>query len=172
MPKFTSIEAREAFRQAVSERAQWRREVVADLVAEVIPTEQSEGLPWRTVAAKAVRYYKDNERKVRASDSTFDEASDSFIKPSFILNNKSDIHEIFAERRMAICPARSETGQIVGVFASRRKADINEASKFHQKIIEGGAERYNTRAGWLNRVRYIQLPIMALNLLPAQQVEH
>ena len=169
MPKFTSIEAKESFSEKMEALANWHREVLADLIEKVIPTEQEDGLPWRRVARLAFEYYKEHKDEIRAGDSMFLTHKDSFISVRGILHCKSDLRDITARHKNPICTAANETGQIIGIYCTRKKAGIEESAAFHRQVINGNAERYNTRASLLNAIRYVQLPILTLAQLQAPE---
>jgi hypothetical protein len=172
MPKFKSKEAKEAFCQKMAEVKQWRIDVLSDLVLDVIPTKQEEGIPWRTLARHAYLHYKEDPDAITQGDPMFDNHKDTFIQADKIYGRRSAIRRNIGRRgSRVICDARNSQGRIVGVYLTRSKKAIQQTYRHRHAIIQGSVEHVNLEADIIDQKSGAQIGMLLVQLLLPSEIE-
>lgn len=166
MPKFKSEEAKQAYHEKMAELSQWRVDVQTDIVLDVMPTKEQDGIPWRILCHKAVQHYKEQKETVQAGDPMFETHKDTFIDAAKMYARRGKIRRNAIQRgRGAICNARDGNGRIVGVCLSRRKKLIERTYQHRHAVIERSAELVNIEATIINKKTGAAIGQMTVQLL-------
>jgi hypothetical protein len=160
MPKFTSPGAKEAFQERMALLAEWRLDVLADLVWSAMPFMNT--AVWDDVAENAVRNF--NEAGFAQSDPMFTRHrySDSFVNKNAILRRSSEIVDKLAESNRFVYSVPFE-----GVRKAHNRKEIRETMGQAAKRANGVINHYNHRVEYANARRDTEIPLMRLALLPA-----
>jgi hypothetical protein len=162
MPKFKNELTEIAFSEKYAEIKEQRRGIIADLIKQIAPTEIDYAIPKRRIAALIVKTYAENAQAIRTANPFLSEHSDKFISVKSILVYWSDVKELLAEEGITA----AWTSQ--GVFLTSDDDEILRCFKQERAIIAGNVEHHNTRAESTNKIKTLQVPIMAVQLLLAE----
>ena len=165
MPKFKSDEAREQFRRKMQENAQWRIDVLTDLVLDVIPKKEKEGVPWRSLCRLAENHYKADPDAITQGDPMFETHKDTFIDAGKMYLRRSQIRRNALRRGRTICDACNKSGRIVGVFLSRSKKAIQRTYAHRHAVITGSADHINLETEIVDQKTGLQIGKLVLQLL-------
>lgn len=172
MPKFKTDEAKEEYHRKMQALKDWRIDVLTDLVFDVIPRKEKEGIPWRTVCRRAEEHYKQDTESISAGDPMFETHKDTFISAAKIYGRRGQIRRNAAGRgRGAICNAYDGNGHCIGVCLSGRKKLIEQTYQHRHAVIQGSTERVNIEADIINRKTGAQIGMLTVQLLLPSIVE-
>lgn len=149
-------ETLEGFRESMETISEWRKQVAAALVWDVAP--YTAPVPWHEIAEEACAHYE-NGAGIADGDPMFERYSDNFIRPSYILNARSDIRRILAEENRFLHITTR------GVRKVRSDLEIVEAMELEARGITGHAENYNLIAEEARRHRGASVPSFNVQLL-------
>ena len=166
MPKFKTDEAKEEYHRKMEALSQWRIDVQTDIVLDVIPTKEQDGIPWKAICRKAVQHYKEHKEDIQAGDSMFETHKDTFVDAAKMYERRGAIRRNAMQRgRGAICNAQDGNGRIIGVCLSRRKKLIERTYQHRHAVIQGSTECVNIEAEIINKKTGAQIGTLTVQLL-------
>lgn len=146
--------ALESFREKMESLAEWRTNVLCDLVWDVAPVSQP--VTWSDLAEKAASHY---ETVGADGDPMFERYSDSFITPESIYRRRSDIRERLAEEDKFLIVLHG-----IGVRKAQTTDEIVSTMTQEARVVQSRLDRYNYRAELAHAHRQAMVPAIRLLL--------
>lgn len=156
-----SPEVRESFQEKHATVAEWRRQVLGDLVWRFTP--YNEATTIEDVARQAVAYYENGGReKIVSGDPMFERYPDSFVTEDRIISQSAKIRKTLARegRFIQIVPFK-------GIKKAETRKDVEEALSGESNAIQGQVESYNEMVEEARRHKKANVLSFNVQLLPA-----